>query len=68
MITTHKKTSKLPATIKVSDIQGRMKAAQALKPGEGENFQAATVNVFEKQALKTSSLTSARSVYRVNRY
>ncbi|KAK3419374.1 hypothetical protein EUGRSUZ_H05083 [Eucalyptus grandis] len=39
----------------VSDIQGRIKAALALKPGEGKSSQAATANVLRN---KPSSLSS----------
>ncbi|KAK9111604.1 hypothetical protein Scep_019123 [Stephania cephalantha] len=34
----------LPGSLAISDIQGRIIAAKALKPGEGESSQAATAN------------------------
>ena len=35
--------------VRVSDIQGRIKTAEALKPGEGESSQAATANVLRNK-------------------
>ena len=42
---------------RVSDIQGRKEAPQALKPGEGESSQAATANVLRNKPLDLSSQT-----------
>ena len=45
-----------------SDIQGRIKAALALKPGEGESSQAATANVLRNKPSDYHHWTSRISI------